>query len=268
MGIAPEVAAHYDEGAEQARLCTGRGLLELLRTQDVLRRHLPHAPAKILDVGGGPGTHAEWLAADGHRVHLVDPVPLHVQQANGLFGVRATLGDARALAAADAAYDVVLLCGPLYHLTSAEDRLAAWREAARVARPGGLVAAAVITRYASLFDGISRPSFPRDARYRPVVDHAVETGEHHPPPDTHWFTTAYFHRPEEPAAEARAAGLDVVATVAVEGSAGMLAERDLEAALADDTHRDYLLWALRRTEDDPSVHGASSHLLTLARKPR
>ncbi|HWO67081.1 MAG TPA: class I SAM-dependent methyltransferase [Umezawaea sp.] len=265
MGIAPEVAAHYDEGAEQTRLCTGRGLLELLRTQDVLRRHLPHAPAKILDVGGGPGTHAEWLAADGHRVHLVDPVPLHVQQANALFGVRATLGDARALTAADAAYDVVLLCGPLYHLINPEDRLRAWSEAARVARPGGLVAAAVITRYASLFDGIRRP-FARDARYRAVVDHAVETGEHLPPPDTDWFTTAYFHDPDEPAAEARAAGLDVVATIAVEGPAGMLSERDLEASLADDTLRDYLMWALRRTEDDPLVRAASSHLLTLARK--
>lgn len=265
MGISPEVAAHYDEGAEQTRLCTGSGLLELLRTQDVLRRHLPHAPAKVLDVGGGPGAHAEWLAADGHRVHLVDPVPLHVQQAGSLFGVRATLGDARALGAPDDAYDVVLLCGPLYHLPSAADRLLAWREAARVVRPGGLVAAAVITRYASLLDGVRRP-FAFDERYRAVVARAVDTGEHRPPPDTTWFTTAYFHRPDEPAAEARAAGLDVLSTVAVEGPACMLSERDLEASLADDTRRDYLMWALRRTEDDPTVLGASSHLLTLARK--
>jgi SAM-dependent methyltransferase len=266
MRIPPEVAAHYDIGAEQSRLCTGSGLLELLRTQDVLRRHLPHAPAKVLDVGGGPGAHAEWLAVDGHRVHLVDPVPLHVQQANALPGVRATIGDARALTAADASYDAVLLCGPLYHLDTVADRVRAWREAARVVRPGGLVAGAVITRYASLLDGLRRP-FPQDERYRLVVEQAIETGQHRPPPDTPWFTSAYFHRPDEPAAEARAAGLDVLSTVAVEGPACLLSERELEAELADDRRRDYLMWALRRIEDDPSVLGASSHLLTLATRP-
>jgi hypothetical protein len=32
-------------------------------------------------VGGGPGVPARWLAADGYRVHLVDPVERHVAQA-------------------------------------------------------------------------------------------------------------------------------------------------------------------------------------------
>lgn len=67
MGISAEVRAHYDEGREQGRLRKGGGLLELLRTQDVLRRFLPKPPAKVLDVGGAAGVHAEWLAADGYR---------------------------------------------------------------------------------------------------------------------------------------------------------------------------------------------------------
>jgi SAM-dependent methyltransferase len=267
MGISAEVLAHYNEGAEQGRLRRGTGLLELLRTRDVLSRFLPKPPAKVLDVGGAAGVHAEWLAAEGYRVHLVDPVPLHVQQAGGMPGVRATLGDARDLDAADASYDVVLLCGPLYHLPDAEDRLRAWREAARVVRPGGLVAAASIGRYASLFDGLRRAS-PHEPRYRGVVEHALATGEHRPPPDAPWFTTAYFHRPDEPAEEARAAGLDVLTTVTVEGTAWMLSEHDLDESLRDPVRRDYLLWALRQVESDPSVLGAASHLLTLTSRGR
>ena len=67
-------------------------------------------------------------------------------------GVSATVGDARSLDAADDSFDVVLLLGPLYHLVEASDRAAALREAARVARPGALVAAAAIGRYAGLLD--------------------------------------------------------------------------------------------------------------------
>jgi SAM-dependent methyltransferase len=209
--------------------------------------------------------HASWLASDGYRVHLVDPVPLHVRQAGALPGVRATVGDARALTAADESYDVVLLCGPLYHLVSAADRLLAWQEAARVVRPGGLVAAAVIGRYASMLDGLRRQS-PHDPRYQDVVAHAVATGEHQPPTDTPWFTTAYFHRPDEAASEARSAGLEVLDTVTVEGPAWLLSESELEKSLQDPVRREYLLWTLRQLERDPSVLGASSHLLTLARR--
>jgi len=265
MGISEEVLTHYDGGREEARLRRGGGLLELLRTQDVLRRFLPEPPAEVLDVGGGAGVHAEWLAADGYQVHLVDPVALHVRQAGAIPGVHATLGDARTLTAPDESYDAVLLCGPLYHLPDAGDRLLAWQEAARVVRPGGLVAAATIGRYASLFDGL-RKTLPLDPRFREMVAHALETGEHRPPPNTPWFTTAYFHRPDEPAHEAREAGLDVLTTVTVEGTAWMLAEDDLDASLRDPVRREYLLWALRHVEADPAVLGAASHLLTLALK--
>ncbi|MDL4821996.1 methyltransferase domain-containing protein [Actinomadura opuntiae] len=90
-----EVLRYYERGEEDRRLREGDGRLELWRTQDVLRRVLPAPPARVLDVGGGPGVHAEWLAADGHAVELVDPVPLHVEQASRIPGVTARHGDAR-----------------------------------------------------------------------------------------------------------------------------------------------------------------------------
>ena len=76
-----KMQAHYAEVQEAERLSTGIGELERIRTQDVLARYLPKAPARILDVGGAAGVHALWLARQGYEVHLSDPVPKHVEEA-------------------------------------------------------------------------------------------------------------------------------------------------------------------------------------------
>ena len=125
--------AYYRLLGETDRITTGPGRLEPTRTQEILRRHLPRPPANLLDIGGGTGAHAAWLAADGNRGELLDVVPEHVAAArlaeDGL-AVTARLGDARELPVADDAFDAALLLGPLYHLTEREDRLTALREAA------------------------------------------------------------------------------------------------------------------------------------------
>jgi SAM-dependent methyltransferase len=258
---------YYDQDLEHARLRSGAGLLELVRTRDILRRFLPAPPATVLDVGGGAGAHAAWLAADGYRVDLVDPVPLHVRRAADLPGVHAAVGDARELDADDGRYDAVLMCGPLYHLTEAADRARAWAQARRVLRPGGLVAAATISRFASVHGGIRNGLLP-DPDFRAMAAGDLVDGQHRPPPGSPptWFTDTYFHHPAEPAEEARAAGLDSPEVFAVEGGAGMLPDRDLDAWLGDADSREQLLWALRQVEREPSVLGVSSHLLTLARR--
>jgi SAM-dependent methyltransferase len=134
------VVEHYESSREEDRLAIGLGQLELLRTQEILLRYLPPAPASVLDVGGATGVHARWLAEMGYAIHIVDVTPRHVAAAQaelGALGVTAEVGDARQLPAVDASHDVVLLLGPLYHLQSRDDRLTALREARRVVRPGG-----------------------------------------------------------------------------------------------------------------------------------
>ena len=116
MTVTRELLAYYEQDREHDRLREGRGRLEFWRTQDVLRRILPPAPARVLDVGGGTGVHAEWLSTDGYEVELLDPIPLHVERAAELAGVTARLGDARELPVPDESADAVLLLGPLYHL--------------------------------------------------------------------------------------------------------------------------------------------------------
>ena len=53
-----EIAAFYARGLERDRLSAGQGALELLRTQQLLKRYLPAAPAVLADIGGGPGRYA------------------------------------------------------------------------------------------------------------------------------------------------------------------------------------------------------------------
>ena len=136
-----EIAAFYARGLERDRLSAGQGALELLRTQQLLERYLPAAPAVLADVGGGPGRYALWLARQRYRVHLVDPVTLHVEQARSASQTSSTevlasaqVGDARELPFPDASMDAVLLLGPLYHLSERADRLQALAEARRVCR--------------------------------------------------------------------------------------------------------------------------------------
>ena len=140
-----ELLEYYERGKERGRLDTTRGgaPLERERTREVLARHLPRPPATVVDVGGGAGVHALWLSSLGYGVHLRDPVPLHVEQAQadarerGLRLASAAVGDARALDLDDGSVDVALVLGPLYHLQEAADRRRALLEARRVMRAGG-----------------------------------------------------------------------------------------------------------------------------------
>jgi SAM-dependent methyltransferase len=257
-----DLVAYYDEGREQERLRT-LFRLEFVRTQELLARFLPPPPARILDVGGGAGIYALRLLERGYDVDLVDPMPLHVDQAKAAGVLRASLGDARRLDFGDGCADAVLLLGPLYHLTRGEDRLAALREARRVVVPGGVVCGAVISRFASTWDGLCL-GFLDAPGFEEIVEHDVAEGIHlNPTRRPGWFTTAYFHWPDEATTELAAAGWAVEALIAIEGPAEFLP--DLDARLDDSARRDQLLRAIRRVEAEPSLLGATSHLLVVGR---
>jgi len=270
-GDPDEVVTFYARGLERDRLSGGQGALEFARTRTLLERYLPEPPAVVADVGGGPGRYAVWLAERGYRVHLIDPVPLHVEQARAAAGGRpgavlasAEVGDARALRLPDASADAVLLLGPLYHLPERADRLQALVEARRVCRRGGVVIAAAISRFASTLDGL-RAGYLEDPSFAAVAAGDLRDGRHrNPTGDPAYFTTAYFHRPEDLAAECAEAGLSHEATLAVEGAAWLLP--DLDARLADERRRAVLLAALAALETEPTLLGVSAHLLTVVRR--
>jgi ubiquinone/menaquinone biosynthesis C-methylase UbiE len=266
-----EPRSYYESTAEKDRLATGVGRLEFERTRDILRRHLPPAPAKILDVGGGPGAYSCWLARAGYEVHLIDPVPRHIEQARTASARQTSFpiahietGDARSLPVEDGTQDAVLLLGPLYHLVEPGDRLQALREARRVLTAGGLLVAAGISRFASLLDGLNR-GFLDDPGFAAIVDRDLASGQHrNTTGNEQYFTTAFFHRPEELAAEAAEAGFESADVLAVEGPGW--AAQDLERQLSQPERRAQLLRLLGEVESEPAMLGASYHLLAVARK--
>ena len=266
-----EIATHYASVPERERLA-GPGSLERVRTWELLGRYLPAPPAVVTDVGGGAGVYALPLAARGYEVHLVDPAGLHVEQARHASGEQppaplasATVGDARRLDRPDASVDAALLLGPLYHLTERGDRVAALAEARRVLRPGGVLAAAAISRFASTYDGLLR-GFLDEPGFEEIVERDVREGQHrNPTGQPHWFTTAFFHLPDEFAEEVADAGLRPHAVLAVEGPGWVLP--DVAERLTDPARRQRLLTAIRRVEAEPSLLGASAHLLAIAQRP-
>ncbi|MFJ3877077.1 class I SAM-dependent methyltransferase [Streptomyces sp. NPDC090077] len=265
----PQIVAYYaDEFAEADRLHdTASGQLELLRTQELLREHLPPAPARILDVGGGPGTHARWLAEDGYGVHLVDPVAKHLDQAAAYARCTTELGDARALSAGDGSYDAVLLLGPLYHLSERADRVLALREAARAVRAGGLVAAAGISRYSLLQDYTVHAELTPELLHGEVAG-VVATGVYD---GSRGFTVAHFHTAAELVAEAIEAGLDDVRVHGVEGPGWAYlraAERTAGTALFDSPLLPGALRTARLADRHPEVADTSAHLLVTGRAAR
>jgi ubiquinone/menaquinone biosynthesis C-methylase UbiE len=267
------VRSYYEQFDERERLDAGPGQIEFVRTQEILRRLLPPPPAVILDVGGAAGRYACWLAREGYEVHLVDPVARLVEQAREASASQldaqitsCTVGDARSLDFDAATADALLLFGPLYHLVEIEDRLAALREALRVLRPGGLLCAVGISRFASAIDGMVR-GFLQDPQFVQIVEDDLRDGRHrNPTGNIHYFTEAYFHHPDELRAEVEQVGFEFRQTLAIDGVGGMVVE--LERYWREKTLRERILEVLRKLEAEPALIGASPHIMAVARKPR
>jgi ubiquinone/menaquinone biosynthesis C-methylase UbiE len=269
--IDPEIESHYGTGYERSRLFPdGRPSLEFVRSVELLLRLLPAPPARLLDVGGGPGAYAGPLARRGYRVHLVDPLPLHVQQARQAAGTglaaafTAAVGDARELSEPGESQDAVVAFGPLYHLTEAAQRRQALSEARRVLRPGGRLLAMAVCRFASLLDGLYE-GWLDDPLFRPIVDQDLADGQHRNPDPVgrpEFFTTAYFHTPDGLAEEIEGAGFTGVAVYGVEGPGWPLRQE-----WSDPQRREQILFAARSVETQPSLIGFSDHLIAAATKP-
>jgi SAM-dependent methyltransferase len=244
--------------AERLTVRSAQGRLELERVQELIAEHVP-ARSRILDVGGATGVHAAPLAALGHEVVLVDPVPEQVQEAGRHGTFEAVVGDARDLRFEDDSFDAVLLFGPLYHLAARSDRLLALREARRVVRAGGPVFAAAIPRLARLAVMTTAAGVPS-----PYPADWVSLLEHGEAPAWGRFPGAHFHTAAELEQELVAAGLLDVRVCAVEGPDGLAFERLGEV---DEELHQAALGVVRATGHLPGVADLSNHMMGIGLAP-
>jgi SAM-dependent methyltransferase len=256
------IRAYYTSAFDESARLTARspqGRLEFERAQELVTTRLD-AGSHVIDVGGATGIHAAALAAAGHDVTMVDPVPAQVAAAQAIGTFEAICGDARVLDFPANSFDAALLFGPLYHLADRRDRARALHEAARVVRPGGWVFAAVIPRYvahASLVLGHEVP--------HPYPDAWIGLLEHGSfPLQAEGFPGVHFHTSEELEEELTDAGLTDVEVLGIEGPTGLAFEMLVEA---DDRLHDAAMTIARATAAVPGVRDTSSHVMGIARVP-
>jgi ubiquinone/menaquinone biosynthesis C-methylase UbiE len=266
-----KVVAYYSDYDEQARLSGNWGQIEFIRTQNIISRYLKSPPAVVLDVGGAAGRYSCWLAKEGYKVHLVDPVPLHIQQAQVASNAQpempiasCTIGDARQLEFDDEIADAILLLGPLYHLVESQDRNRSLMEAYRVLKTGGHLFAVGISRFASTIDGLTSGYF-LDPIFQKIMRRDLETGQHRNPTNNPaYFMDTFFHHPDELKTEVTSAGFQIAGLFAVEGISYMT--KDFEKNWKVEDYRKFLLEIVGEIEREPSLLGASPHMMCVGVK--
>lgn len=261
------IESHYDSSPEREWDRLGKkNPIEFAITMLALNEYLPKSPARILDIGGGPGRYAIALTQRGHSVTLLDlsrgnlefarakANEAHVQLDDYIHGNALELAQF-----ADESFDAVLLLGPLYHLLEVEERERAIKEARRVLKTGGCIFAAFITRAAHIrFIAKELPWLILTEQERFVM----ATGMYKPAPDG-GFIDAYFahHREIKPLMERCA--LQTLGLVSCEGVISMIDEK--VNALTGEAWEAWVAlnysWA-----KDPAIHGMAEHLLYVGRK--
>lgn len=272
MSTEPElIARYYDVQPEQEWERMDNHRTEFGITLRALAERLPPPPACILDCGGGPGRYSLELARQGYSVTLFDLSAGNMALARrkaaeaGLELQAYEQGTALDLSRfAPGQFDAVLLMGPLYHLLEEHERLQALLEAYRVLKPGGVLFAAFIARYAAHIDLAEKnPNWilekPEDGERILATGQLPWRGSGEP------VFVAYFAHPTEVEPLIRIGGFEVDSILALEG---LVAQAEEEINTLSGEAWQAWLDVNYRVATDPSIHGGVEHLLAVAVKPR
>lgn len=267
-----QIRAYYDSfGArEWQRLQTPEGRVEWAVSTETLRTYLP-SKGRVLDLGGGPGRYAIWLAQRGYRVVLADISPAMLDLARERIAAAgpAVSANIEAVIEGDACdlpmfshaeFDAVLCLGPFYHLPEAADRSRAGGELKRLVKPGGMLAVMHMSRYALLRRTLALPDERHHLRDAEWLTRLLNDGIFYNEVAGR-FNSGYGARPQEIAPFFESFGFRTKTLLATDGLLGGLADAATELAESDPAAHELLMRLAVRTANDPALHGNSGHLL-------
>ena len=253
---------YYNSYDEEGRLLSRHGQVEYLTTMKYISAYLPGLlHPNILEVGAGTGRYSVTLAKQGYPVTAVELIPHNLELLKAkLVGnepLVAIEGNALDLSALpDAAYDLTLLLGPMYHLYSRENKLQALSEAVRVTKSGGYILVAYCMNEATVIQYVFGKNHLREVTERKMLT-----------PDWHCISepAEVFEliRTEEIAALDAEFPVERIKLVATDGASNYL--RECIDGMDEETFAKWMEYHLATCERQDLI-GASHHTLDILRK--
>ena len=185
-----KIKNYYKHFDEKNRLKNDNsGKLEFLMTMGILEKNLPavtdEADISVLDLGGGAGVYSFPLAKKGYKVTLADLSETLLEQArkqkeedkieNLISCDQVNATDMSCYK--DNSFDIVLLFGPLYHLTEKSERGKCVGEIRRVFKTGGKVFASFIPHLSGSIALVQRFCWSPDQVDINTLEECFDTGK-------------------------------------------------------------------------------------------
>lgn len=267
-----KVAQYYGSFNEWSRLESPAGRLEFARVTDLVQKHLP-PPARVLDLGGGPGRYSLFMSWRGYRMALADLSPEQIAFArtkvkeHGFGDGIESMEVVNAIDLSryqDASFDGVLSLGPFYHLVDAADRQKAAKEVARVTRKDGLIFVAFLPRLTGAAGLLDRAASHPEQVGEKTVDYALRTGVFHNAAGQ-GFQEGYFMPSSEIEALFAACGVRKVSIQSITGIATGREDSFWKIQSTNPRLFDRVCEALELTASEPSVVETCDHALFIGR---
>jgi S-adenosylmethionine-dependent methyltransferase len=257
-----QVESYYEEYDEWSRL--ERHRMEFEVTRRYLEKYIPQN-SRVLDIGGGPGRYSIYLASQGHKVTLLDLTKKHIDIAKEkavekgvdlegfIHGSALDLPDYNL-----GKFDVILVMGPLYHLTNPSEREKVMRDTLALLKPGGIIIASFISAYAPIVDVLkNNPEELMDAEdVLKYLENGINTAEE-------GFTTAYFINPQEAQDFMEEFNLHQLAFAAVEGLSALV---EAKINVLPQRQFEQCVELIYKLSQDSNIIGSCEHFLYIGRK--